>query len=242
MESIEYKIDFVDTSIKMLSTWLQNKWNTEFQEDNDALPEIKLVRSTDDLRTYKEESADNKLQYPLIMLILTSIGPDTDKGGFGKRFLSRQTGRTENNEQVEISNLLPVKLGLGLTLRTDDLDDLIKIAHILMFSAPKIVLRLRNDLGFTFEISVNIDGELTIPGADMGFPSKEFRFETSLFIQGYLIRSRMQGVIRKVVMDVVDSGGISTLGEFPDIGTLATHSIKHTDILNKNSPYYVRPQ
>jgi hypothetical protein len=107
-----------------------------------------------------------------------------------------------------------------------------------MFGAPKTALRLSNEFGFVFNIVLNIDAELSIPGADMGYPSKEFRFETSLFIQSYVMRTRSQGVIREVRLGIVDSGGVTTIGTFPTLDTLGEIDIKATDILNQESQYY----
>jgi hypothetical protein len=148
------------------------------------------------------------------------------------------TGRTEESDRVEVSNNIPARIGLGLTFRTDQLDEVISLSHILMFGAPKTALRLSNEFGFVFNIVLNIDAELSIPGADMGYPSKEFRFETSLFIQSYVMRTRSQGVIREVRLDIVDSGGVTTIGTFPTLDTLGEIDIKATDILNQESQYY----
>lgn len=234
----EFQVEFVETSINMVSTWLRNTWYKNFPSEHRKVPSFVLVRNHDDLRTLNEKEGD--VDYPFSTLMLTNIGPDPDQAGFGQRFKSVVTGRTENSDRAEISNNIPARVGMGLTFRTDQLDEVISLSHILMFAAPKTALRLSNNFGFVFNIVINIDADLSIPGADMGHPAKEFRFETSLFIQTYVMRTRSQGVIREVVLDVIDSGGVTTIGSFPTLESLGEISLKAEDILNTDSVYYKR--
>lgn len=230
-----YNIDLVTNSIELVNKWLQATWKMYYPEDKRLTGSV--VRNVSDLRSF---AADNPgLEYPTAQLTIVSIGPDPEKGGLSKKFIPVVTGRTENSERIVVANNIPVRIGLGLTVRTDSLDDIVKLAYILVFAAPKISLKVQNDSGFVFENGLQIDPELTIPNADLGTPSKEYLFETTLILSTWMTRERVQGVIRQVRFEVVDSGGISIpLGDFPTFDALVDSKLTYTEIVDKDSVHY----
>lgn len=232
----KYNTTLATTAIEMVRKWLMISWQKNFGTD-DAL-QTEVVRNTDDLRTYAEQTNTSKIAYPFSMLLLTNIGPDPDKGAFSRKNIPIVTGRSENSDSVTISNVVPVRIGLGLTVRTDNLGHVLNLAHILIFSAPKVQLNLRNDAGFVFQCSLNIDPELTIPSADLSFPSKEYRFDTTLYINTYLLREKVQGVIRKIKFEMVDYRGTTELGEFDTLDTLVSRELNYTEIVDTASTRY----
>lgn len=234
-----FQTAFQLAAIGMVEHWLRRSWQEEFKDA--AKLEVILMRSAEDMRSYRDLTSDQKVTYPYAALVITNIGIDEAKGGLGKRFLPVVTGRDQKSNRVEISRQIPVRIGLGLTFRADSLDHIINLSHILHFASPRIVLRLTNDYGFLYECGLSIEPDLTIPQADMGYPSKEFRFETSLVLSAYAIRSREQGVIRNIQFTVTDSGGVSQpLGSFPELKDLVVKEYGVTDIMNRESAYYKR--
>lgn len=232
----KYNTQLATTAIEMVRKWLMLSWKNNFGDD-DAL-QTEVVRNVDDLRTYAEQTNTSKIAYPFSMLLLTNIGPDPDKGSLSWKNKPLVTGRSENSDSVTLSNLVPVRIGLGLTVRTDNLGHILNLAHLLIFSAPKVQLNLSNDTGFVFQCSLNIDPELTIPSADLSFPSKEYRFDSTMFINTYLLRQKVQGVIRKVKFDMVDYRGTTALGEFETLDELVSRELKYTDIVDSASTRY----
>lgn len=232
-----YNIDLVTNSIELVAKWLQGTWKMYYPEDTQLITDV--VRNVSDLRSL---SADNpKLEYPVAQLTIVSIGPDPDKGGLSKKYIPVVTGRTENSERITVANNIPVRIGLGLTVRTDSLDDIVKLAYILVFAAPRVSIKVQNDAGFVFENGLQIDPDLTVPNADLGSPSKEYLFESTLILTTWMTRERIQGVIRQVRFEVVDSGGISIpLGDFPTFDALVDSKLTYTEIVDKDSVHYKR--
>lgn len=221
----------------MVRQWLLNVWQKSWG-DNDELLTVNVTRNSEDMRALKDDLG-NTPSYPYSTITIGNIDIDTDKGGMSKKFIPVVTGRSENSDMITSTNMVPVKIGLGVNFRTDNLDQVLNLAHILVFNAPRIVLRLSNDSGFVYECGVSIDPALVIPQADMGYVSKEFRFEFTLILSTWFLREKAMGVIRQVRFEMVDSGGVTTpLGTFDEITKLTERRLNYRDLFDKNSNRY----
>jgi len=235
-----YAPDFMLASIRMVESWFEKTWVSEYGEDE--VLGVELMRSPDDLRSLNAELTANKgkkLSYPYATMTITSVSPDADKGGMSKKHLPIVTDRSENSDNITLTNQIPVQVGLMLNFRTDNLEQVIRFAHLLMFSAPRVRLSLSAQSGFTWHCGLSIDPNLTVPQSDMGYPSKEFNFETSLILSTWMLRERVAGVIREIRLDVVDSGGVSRpLNDFPTLEHLIQRRTRYTDIVDPTSNRY----
>ena len=218
----------------MMSAWI-DYW------PNEEKLRVVQVRSADDLRSTeealerRETEPKSGIQYPYGNLILTNISPVPEMGSFSKKNIPIVTNRSDNSGKVVISNAIPVKLGIGLSVRSDNLSHIIKLAMILMFSAPKITLMLQaEDSGFTYNVMLDIDPEMAIPQADMGHPGKEFRFDSTIILTTYMVRSRTQGVIREIRFGIADATGQNiseVIHKFESLDVLLNTRLKYTDIV-----------
>lgn len=238
---MEFQVDLLLASLAMIDQWLMREWSRQYPDLSKSGRALfsKTVRSADDLRGLSEVEDKEQPAYPYTLNVITSLGVDSERAGLNKRHMPLVTGRSENSDHVQSTNAIPCRVGVGMTFRSDTLDEVLRICYILSFAAPRIRLQLRNEYGFIFQNSLNIDPELTIPGADMGYPSKHYQFETTFILQTWMTRSMMTGVIREVRFEVVDSGGVSTgLGEFKTLDDLLTRNIRYTDIMDTTSKNY----
>lgn len=234
---LRYETSFLTSSINLVARWLESTWALEFPDSQKL--DTRISRNVDDLRSFQNDLDGAKIGYPLVQLIITSVEVDGGRGGFARKYTPMVFGRSDSSDHLRTGYMLPVKVGLGATLRADSLEDIVQIVHLLGFSAPRVTLRVQNEYGFAWENGLSIEGSLTIPSADLGNVAKEYRFETSFILDTWMLRTKIQGVIRHVVFTAVDSGGVSTpLGTFDSLDTLINRGLHYTDIVDKASTSY----
>ena len=233
-------------AISLVERWLTSSWQEYFPDDEPM--KVVTVRNQDDLRSTKEAlDFDNNqvspgVSYPYGNMILTNISIATDMGGFSKKNIPFVSRISENRNSVDVSNAIPVRLGLGLAVFSDNLNHIIRQAMILAFAAPTITLLLQSEEGgIIYPVMLNIDPDMAIPQADMGHMAKHFRFDTSLIATTYMIRSRTQGVIRNIILGVADASGQKmdrVFAQYETLDKLIEANIKYTDILDRSSTRY----
>lgn len=239
----QFNTELFMASIESVLNWLSNSWSTNFPDSTPLT--VNLIRNADDLRSFKS-SEDSKLdsgesaqlQFPLAILSVVSMEPITAKNAFNQKHVNTVVGRKEDSSKVEVYNMMPVRVGIGLRFRTSNFIHVVQLCHMLMFAMPKININLQNDTGYVFQCSVSLDSNFSIPAADLGSYAKEFVFETTMLLDTMLVMAGEQGVIRTITFQVSDSHDVYSGGGVIDLEKIERN---YLDLFNKSKPDY-RPE
>lgn len=219
--------------------WLSQSWSSHFGDDRPPLP-IYFARNPDDLRSMKPQ-IDGKLSYPFAITTWTLISQDDRKAAAARRFTPpRVTDRSQQESHVELTTLIPLRLGLGLQFRTDNLDQVIDFANIYMRAAPIFSIHLvSSESGLREEYAITLEPELQVPVAD-GEQGKEFRYDTTVSINCNLKVRRYQGVIRKVRLEIYNQHMNQQTWQFENLLIMVEDAFAYTDLFDVNNERYAK--
>jgi hypothetical protein len=232
-------IDLMMASLGGLSTWLSQAW-LEYSESNEKL-NVDITRSIDDARAVMRGSPDQKIRYPYCIGVLVNIESDTSRGSYSRKRMDVVTNR--DKDLVQIENLIPVRLGLMLNFRSTSMNEVLKFAHLLILNAPRVSLKLSDEASdFIYECGIELDGNLSIPSADMSHPDKQFSFETTAILTSYTGTIRNGSLIKNVVMSfsnkINPSSSQIKIGDLSNLEDIASSRVHYLDLFDTNSPNY----
>lgn len=226
------------STIRAFILWLENEWS----QYSDTKLGVALVRNMADLRSY--ERSTKELIYPFGLMALAQVSVNTERSGYGKRFQSIVTGVNTESHKAQVQHLTPVKVGLGMTFTTDDMNDMINFIQLCVDNAPGPTLVLQaNGSGFAFESRVSISPDITVPQADLGSPGKPYMLEVSFVINSWMGMIVEQGLIKSVTATYKEATGpklktVSVDIVNGDVKDLSIQKLEYTDLFDTSSKDY----
>lgn len=234
------KSGILNFSLKQVVLWLTKEW----AKDNDSRLFAKIVGNKRFLRQLEASlDSDNeainktKLEYPYLTMCLAEMSLDEELGALRK---NRSTGGYISRKNLELGityeDVRRIRVGLGCLLKTDNLEDVISLAHILLYNAPKVGFIMRGEAGFTVETSITIDNSISIPETtnDSG---EYYEYEFVLVLKTYLGYVRDQKIIKSVKFNQLDADNEELFFEGSPHMDLS-RTISYTDYYNKDSPLF----
>lgn len=129
-----------------------------------------------------------KLAYPFCLMALGDITLDTDRAGSKKNHANRGyiAQRDLRSHTAEMHNLRPVVVSLGLSFRTDNLDQVLDMAHVFLMSHPAVrfVLRVGDELRVYNRLE--LPASFSTPPMDSQTAGEAYMFETVIMLRTYL--------------------------------------------------------
>ena len=243
-----------DISIKSFEQWLVE----EYAKYSDKKLNTAFVRNVSDLRSFrattgKQRPSDSRLvegsrdkdsvAFPRMHLTIGSLSLHSDKAGYKKKhaFGGLQIGRDTFAGEAYFESARPVILELGATFFADSIDDIFCYATMLFEVAPRIAMYIADDeTGFNFEIGVGIEGDLTIPQADMSTPGDPFAMETVFRLHTYTGVASKQRLIRRITVTAQPNASPGTRFTIDDLqrDMEKLFDMRYYDVYNRDSVYY----
>lgn len=206
---------------------------------------VKMVGSRQGLRQAEVAITDqnnqlSKLTYPFALMVVADISTDAEKAGFKKNRATNgiMIGRDVNTGTAYFEDLRPVKVGLGINFRTDSLEEVIKLAHVLLMNVPKVAFTMKGSHDFQVETSITIDPSVSIPETNFETPGEAFSYEFVIILNTYIGYAHEMRLIKELRFNMKDADG----EEFEFYSGPAykdmTKVIKFTDFYDENNSLF----
>jgi len=241
MSDLRKKSGILNFSIKQVLAWLNREWS----KDNEKPLTGKMVGNRRYLRQLeaslnREAYANNatKIQYPILNSVILEMSLDDELGALKKHRATQGyiTNRDVENGTITMENLRRARVGLGFYFKSDSQEDVISLAHILLYHVPRVGFVMKNDSGFRVETSITIDNSITL--AETTDDSGEYyEYEFIIVLKthiGYVEDHRM---IRNVVFNTTDADDSEIFFKGSPYMDLS-QTINYTDYFNKDSPRF----
>jgi len=142
-----------------------------------------------------------KLTYPFALYNLAEISLDGTRGTglrHNHAFEGYVTKKYRESGIALVENLRPVTVGLAMNFRTDSLDTILSLAHILLMAAPKVAFSMVLNDNFVVKTTMAIDPTIAIPPTNMDSPGEAFQYEVVLTLETYIGYSEQKHLIKKI--------------------------------------------
>lgn len=181
--------------------WMQNKW-LQFRGNSERNLNLQIVPTLEDLKSFKHQQGNPTFPYGLIAVAGTQL--NTDWGGYTRRFSHIMLGKDIESGLGRISQLVPIKLGYGMSFRSDDLNDLNDFLTLLYSTSPGPYLNLMmQETGFTIGFKTTYP-----PDMDFAFQSSEdgkyHKMDLSLVMNSWIGQYRDIGLIKTIIIKTYD--------------------------------------
>jgi hypothetical protein len=146
----------------------------------------------------------DNLSYPFALYSIAEIALDGTRGtGLRKNhaFEGYVTKKYREAGIALVENLRPVTVGLAMNFRTDSMDTVISLAHVLLMAAPKVQFSMMINDDFEVQTSMAIDPTITIPQTNMDSPGESFQYEAVLTLNTYIGYSETKHLIKKIAFN-----------------------------------------
>lgn len=194
-------------SITQVMIWLSREFKLITGTD---LP-IKMVGNKTALRqadaALTKANGGEVLKYPFALAVIADMSTDDTKAGFKKNNVNGGylVGKNVDAGIGYMENLRPVKVGLGFNFRTDNVNDLIKLAHVLLMNVPKVGFVMKGEHGFLIETSITIDPSVSLPETNFDSPGEGFQYEFVLILNTYVGYAFETKLIKHITFNTTDS-------------------------------------
>lgn len=217
--------------------WLSQTWVSHFSKQDRSPLTVFHVRSPEELRSLRPQLDGKPLQFPFAMITWLSLGLDDRKAAAAQR--SRPPvviDRSRQNSHVTLAVNIPIKLGLGLQFRSDNLEQVVDFANLYLTHSPIFAMELiDNNTGVLENYTVNLEPELSIPAQG---EKSEFRFESTVSINCSLSRTHDQGVIKEIRLSVYNQHSLYDQWSFSGLDNLVTDAYRYTELFDTQNPRY----
>lgn len=238
MDGLRKKSGILNFSIAQVLAWITKEWS----KDNDKPLTGKMVGNRRYLRqleaTLDRELAarsGTKIQYPILNSVIAEMSLDAENNGLKKNRATEGyiTSRDNDSGIVTMEDLRRTRVGLGFYFKSDSMEDLVSLAHILLTNAPRVGFVMKGEEGFRVETSIEIDNSISMveTSDDAGeYYEYEFVIVLKTFI-GYVTERR---IIRNIVFNTLDRDNPEIFFEGSPYVDL-TQTINYTDYFNTKS-------
>lgn len=238
MSEFRKKSGILNFSIKQVLAWLNREWS----KDNDRPLSGKMVGNRRYLRQMetsldRQSYAENntKIQYPILNSVIVEMSLDEELGALKKNHATQGyvTKYDVANGSITMENLRRARVGIGFNFKSDSQEDVISLAHILLYNVPRVGFVMKGEEGFKVETSITIDNSISLAETtdDSGeYYEYEFIIVLKTFI-GYVEDHRM---IRNVTFNTTDKDDSEIFFKGSPYMDLS-QTINYTDYFNKES-------
>jgi len=241
-----------NTSLVLLLDWISR----EFAKYDDNVMTVRLLRNSADLRSFNtvlenqvqltDEAPvlgerNRKLVYPFVGVTIGSFEIDPFKVGLRPKISTngQMIGKDKDKGEAYFESYIPIKLTVGASLTTDNLDHVLAYANMLAMARGRITLVMEADTGFKTHIGIAVDTNLTIPQADMSTPGDPFRFEHTFIIETYTGIEMKQRLIRSMTVTAKLGNGIDdSVYKLDDVPALVLQKLYFYELFDKANPNY----
>lgn len=154
--------------------WLSLKWYDFSVNALDRPLKVAVVDTPNAIRSFRRATGDDALSYPFGLMTLVRLSLDTERGGFNKRFNNIGLSKDSRDVTAMVRSLTPVKMGLGLSLRTDRLDEVMAFSSMIFNHAPGPVLVIKDNYSFQYESRLFFDTDIDITEPESSEDGKKF--------------------------------------------------------------------
>jgi hypothetical protein len=179
--------------------WLRTKWK-EYNPNTPLM--VDIAKTVTDLRQFSNTMGD--VSYPYAIMSVARVAIDTEKGGMSKRFHTIKGAVNSNTGRATMYRLTPVKVGLVMQFRTDNIEDIWNFVTLMYDTAPGPALTIsETDSSFEFQCRANFTTDFDFPfeSADNG---NYMSIDTTIVMNSWMGTSEDVGVIRTVNVTVND--------------------------------------
>lgn len=199
-------------SIRQATMWL----NKEFTDHTGQSMPYAFVGNKASLREAEQQMRDRagnpvegqymvgntkKLTYPFTLYNIAEISLDANRPmglKHNRAFEGFTTKKIPEAGIRFIEDLRPASVGLALNFRTDSIDSLLVLAHILLMAAPKVGFTMLINEEFTVHTSLSIDPTVAIPETNAESPGEAFQYEAVLVLNTWLGYSGTGPLIKQI--------------------------------------------
>lgn len=226
----------------------------EFENFGDSKLATQYLRNAADLRSFgrvykqKPQSSDEapvygkdneKLKYPFMGLVLGQLGLDPHRAGYKKNHFTngRMIGKDTDKNTAYFESHRPVKVTVGATLETDDIQEIIQYATMLFEIGPRIALSVQSEeTGHVTEFGLQFDMDLTIPPADSSTTGDPYRFEHTLTLDTYTGIASTLPLIRNVKVSAkIGTRVEDTVFNIDDMQPIILKQLRYYELFDKAS-------
>lgn len=226
-------------SITQVTAWLSH----EYLKINNKPITYKFIGNKNHMRQFQASiptDDENKPRYvnPYIMAVVASMSLDIERNALKKNRISEGliTGKDLTTATGYRENLRGVKVGLGFNFRSDSMDDVIDLAHILLMHAPKKGFVMEGDHGFTVETSISIDPDITLSESESTESGEYYSYDFTIMLNTYIGFAEEVRLIKSIRFNTLEKPNDPFFEGDPYFDL--TQTINYTDYLNRSNPNY----
>lgn len=232
------KSGILNFSLKQVLAWINKEWSL----DNERPLTGKMVGNRRYLRqleasldreTYAKDKT--KVQYPLLNSAIVEMSLDEELGALKKNRATKGyiTKRDVTTGKFTMEDLRRIRVGLGFYFKSDSMDDMISLAHILLYNAPRVGFVMKGEEGFVVETSITIDNSISMveTADDAG---EYYEYEFVIILKTYLGYVEEHRMIRNIVFNTTEADNEEVFFKGSPYMDLS-QTINYTDYFNKES-------